>query len=252
MFTIPTWLIVILAIAAAVCMGISYKKKDDPKFKPLAIVAVLILIVCAYAFIDNEIGIGRDNLKTREAKESAERFNEAKVKFLGEHIKSKNPGKIVIVPAGGTNYAKIESAKNQAELVKKYVGSADIKPVDYTRSEEEMAANPQPTVEEFNKFFKANADAKLFIILEPLPMSKDDLVKLEIFAPANKQQIALLDIGDTESIKPLIKSEKVLVAIAGKPDLKPADYEKPAPKDLKKAFDSRYILVTKENVDSIK
>ena len=251
MFTIPTWLIGILALAAAVCMGVSYTKKDNPSFKPLAVIAVLILIVCAYAFIDNEIGIGREPLKTREAQESAARFNEAKIKFVGEYIKSKNPGKIVIVPAGGTNYAKVESAKNQAELIKKYVGDAEIKPVEFTRTEEEMAANPQPTVEEFNKFFKDNKDAKLFIMLEQLPMGPE-VMKLEIFSASNKQQIALLDIGDAATMKDFIKSEKILVTVTGKEGLKQEDYEKVAPKDLKQAFDARFVLVTKENADSIK
>ena len=140
--TIPTWLIAILAIAAVVCMVVSYIKKDNPKFKPLAVVAVIILIVCSYAFIDNSIGIGRENLETRTQQESAKRFNEAKIKKVAEYIKSKNPGKIVIIPQGGSEWAKNEYAKEQAELVKKYVGDAEIKPVEYTRKPEEAPAEP--------------------------------------------------------------------------------------------------------------
>ena len=248
---IPTWLIVLLALAAAICMGISYKRKDDPKYKPLAAVAVVIMLVCAYAYIDNEIGIGRDNLTTRQHQASAERFNEAKVKFFGEYIKSKNPGKIVIVPAGGSDYAKNEYSVKQAELVKKYVGDAEIIPVDYSRSEEDMAANPMPTNEEFNKFFKANKDAKLFIILEQLPMGME-MLKLEVFKPSNKQQVALLDMGEVEIIKNFFKVDKILVTVMGKSGLTQEDYEKTAPKDLKEAFDARYELVTKENADKIK
>ena len=251
MFTIPTWLIVLLALAAAVCMGISYKKKDDPKFKPLAVVAVIFLLICAYAYIDNEIGIGRDNLATRQQQESANRFNEAKVKFFGEYIKSKNPGKIVIVPQGGTNYGKNEYAVKQAELLKKYVGDAEIKPVDYTRSEEDMAMNPMPTIEEFNKFFKANKDAKLFIILEQLPMGPE-MLKLDIFKPGAKQQVALLDMGEVQMLKPFFQNGTILVSVIGKSGLKPEDYEKPAPSDLKAAFDARFELVTKDNIDKIK
>ena len=250
MFSIPTWAIVILALAAAVCMGISYKKKDDPKFKPLAVVAVIFLIICAYAYIDNEMGIsGNGSLKERQFRASAERFNEARIKFFGEFIKSKNVGKIVIVPAGGSDYAKNESAAKQAKLVKQYVGDAEIIPVDYTRTEEEMAANPQPTVEEFNKFFKANKDAKLFIILEQLPMD-GNLGKLEVFKAGNKQQVAFLDsMTENKILQGLFKAGKVLVTVTGKAGLTLEDYEKLAPKDLKEAFDARYELVTKENAD---
>ena len=248
--TIPTWLIAILAVAAIACMVVSYIKKDNPKLKPLAVVAVIILIVCSYAFIDNTIGIGRDNLETRTQQESAKRFNEAKIKKVAEYIKSKNPGKIVIIPQGGSEWAKNEYSKAQAELVKKYVGDAEIKPIEYTRKPEEAPAEPGPTVEEYNKFFKANADAKLFILLEALPMGAE-VTKLEVFK-SDKQKVALLDMGDIETLKPYFKSELILVAVGGTQGLKEADYQKPAPEDLNAAFDARYELVTKDNIDKIK
>ena len=53
----PTWLIVILAIAAGIGMAVAAKKKEDPKFKPLAIVGVIVLLACAIFHIDNQIGI---------------------------------------------------------------------------------------------------------------------------------------------------------------------------------------------------
>lgn len=260
--TIPSWLIIILALAAAVCMVVSYVKREDPKFKPLAVVAVVILIFCACVYIDNETGYpfnGGNTLESRLSTESAKRFNEAKIKKVAEYIKSKNPGKIVIIPQGGSEWAKNEYAKEQAELVKKYIGDAEIKPIEYTRdmNDPNVAAEPGPTVEEFNKFLKANQDAKLFIILESLPGIGDvtRLYALDIFniaKNAGKQKVALFesfgDGNEDQFIKPLFKADIILVAVKGKAGLKPEEYEKPAPKDLNEAFDARYELVTKESL----
>ena len=249
----PTWLIVILAIAAGVGIGVAAKKKDDPKFKPLAVVCVLVLLACAWFHIDNQVGIFGDNLETRNQRESAERFNEARVKKMCEYIKSKNPGKIVIIPSGGSDYAKNEYSKKQAELVKKYIGDAEIKPVEYTRTEEEAAAGPMgPTAEEWNKFFKANADANLFVVLEQLPMDEIGIYKMEIFRGKSKQKLALFDLGDVKMMKPFFESEVILVSVTGKAGLKSEDYEKLAPKDLEEAFKARYELVTKDNIKNIK
>ena len=237
----PTWLIVILAIAAGIGMAVAAKKKEDPKFKPLAAVCVLVLLVCAFMHIDNQIGVFGESKEVRDQQSSAARFSEARIKALCEYVKSKNPGTIVIIPSGGSNYAKNEYSMKQVELVKKYIGSAEVKPVEYTRTEEEMAMNPMPTAKEWNAFFKANPDANLFIVLEQLPMGQD-ILKLDILKKKGKQKLALMDMA----------GNIVLVSINGKPGLKQEDYEKLAPSDLDEAFKMRYELVTKENVDSIK
>ena len=250
----PTWLIVILAIAAGIGMAVAAKKKEDPKFKPLAAVCVLVLLVCAFMHIDNQIGVFGESKEVRDQQSSAARFNEARIKALCEYVKGKNPGTIVIIPSGGSNYAKNEYSMKQVELVKKYIGSAEVKPVEYTRIEEEMAMNPMPTAKEWNAFFKANPDANLFIVLEQLPMGQD-ILKLDILKKKGKQKLALMDMGDPMFIKPFFSDKAgniVLVSINGKPGLKQEDYEKLAPSDLDEAFKMRYELVTKENVDSIK
>ncbi|MBR2439653.1 MAG: hypothetical protein IKB25_05615 [Lentisphaeria bacterium] len=250
----PTWLIVILAIAAGIGMAVAAKKKEDPKFKPLAAVCVLVLLVCAFMHIDNQIGVFGESKEVRDQQSSAARFSEARIKALCEYVKSKNPGTIVIIPSGGTNYAKNEYTMKQVELVKKYIGNAEVKPVEYTRTEEEMAMNPMPTAKEWNSFFKANPDANLFIVLEQLPMGQE-ILRLDIFKKKGKQKLALMDMGDPMFVKPFFSDKAgnvVLVSINGKPGLKQEDYEKLAPSDLDEAFKMRYELVTKDNVDSIK
>ena len=252
----PTWLIVVLAIAAGVGIAISAKKKEDPKFKPLAVISVIVLLACAFFHIDNQMGVFGESKEVRDQQASAARFNEARIKALCEYVKGKNPGTIVIIPSGGSNYAKNEYSMKQVDLVKKYIGNAEVKPVEYSRSEEEMAMNPMPTVKEWNDFFKANKDANLFIVLEQLPMGQD-ILKLTILKSKGKQKLALMDMGDPMFVKPFFKAKKegeeiVMVSINGKPGLKQEDYEKLAPSDLDEAFKMRYELITKENVDNVK
>lgn len=250
MFYLPTWLIIILAIAAGIGMAVCAKKKEDPKFKPFAVICALVLLVCAYSYIDNEIGIGRDNLDTRIQQASANRLQEAKIKTFCEYIKAKNPGKIVIVAPGGKDYAKNEYTMKQIDLVKQYLGSGDVKALDYVVNENEPAPM-EVKVADWNKFFKANTDANLFVILEQLPMNPDEILRLDAFS-SGKQKVALMDMGDVVALKPFFKRGTIMVSVTGKSGLKQEDYEKPAPEDLKEAFDARYIIVDQKNIDSIK
>ena len=55
-----------------------------------------------------------------------------------------------------------------------------------------------------------------------------------------------------DALKAALRKDTILVSVIGKSGLKPEDYEKPAPSDLKAAFDARFELVTKDNIDKIK
>ena len=129
--------------------------------------------------------------------------------------------------------------------------SAEIKALDYVRAENEMAMMPGATSKEFNDFFKANADATVFVLLENLPFDPMDAAKLSIWKAKGKQKIALLN-GDVSMLFPYFKMDIVTAAVVSKPGLKEADYEKLAPEDLNQAFGMRYLLITSKNIDQHK
>ena len=47
------------------------------------------------------------------------------------------------------------------------------------------------------------------------------------------------------------KKGTIAGAVVMRPDLKQEDFEKNAPKDLKEAFEARYVLITPENIDAM-
>lgn len=248
----PTFLIVIIGIAAFIGMIVCSKKNDKPQAKPLAGLCLAILLVCAGFYLHNNGIFTGEDKDTRDQRASYGRFEESCAKALGEYVaKNYASSKIVIVAAGGKDYAKNESQKRRADLLKKYIPSAEIKALDYVRSETDMAMMPGATAKEFNDFFKANADASLFVLLEDIPYDPSQAGKLSIWKAKGKQKIALFS-GDISMMYPYFKQDIVVAAVIAKSGLKEADYEKLASENLDEAFGMRYILVTSKNVDQHK
>lgn len=248
----PTGLVVLIGIAAFIGMIVCAKKKENPKAKPLAGLFLAILFVCAGMYLHNNGIFTGEDKSTRDQRESYSRFEESTAKALGDYVsKTHASSKIVIIAAGGTKYAENPSQVRRAELVKKYIPKAEIKPLNYVRAESEMGIMPGATAKEFNDFFKANADTEVFVLLEDLPFDPAEMVKLSIWKAKGKQKIALLNT-DVSMLGAFFKQEIITAAVVSKPGLKEADYEKLAPEDLNKAFGMRYLLITSKNVDQHK
>ena len=250
----PTALVVIIGVAAFVGMIVCAKMKEKPQAKPLAGVFLAVLIVCAGMYLHNNGIFTGEDKATRDQKASYARFEESTAKALGEYI-AKNYGssKIVIVAAGGADYQKNPALVKKAENVKKYIPSAEIKNLGYTRNEHEMAAMPGATAKEFLDFFKKNADVGMFVLLEDMPydMAQSGAILKFLVESNGKQKIAVFN-GDVSSFYPFIKKDFVAAAVVTKPGLKEEDYEKLASENLDEAFGMRYILITPKNVDQYK
>jgi hypothetical protein len=248
----PTGLVAIIGIAAFIGMIVCAKKKENPKSKPIAGLCLAVLVVCAGMYLHNNGIFTGEDKETRDQRSSYARFEESTAKALGDYITQNfASSKVIIVAAGGTKYAENPSQLSRAEMVKKYIPSAEIKALDYVRAENEMAMMPGATSKEFNDFFKANADASVFILLENLPFDPMDAAKLSIWKAKGKQKIALLN-SDVSLLFPYFKMDIVTAAVVSKPGLKEADYEKLAPEDLNQAFGMRYLLITSKNIDQHK
>ena len=245
----PTGLVAVIGIAAFIGMIVCAKKKESPKAKPIAGLFLAILIVCAGMYLHNNGIFTGEDKATRDQRASYMRFEQSCAKALGEYVaKNHSSSKIVIIAAGGREYAKNESQKRRADLLKTYIPSAEIKALDYVRNENDMAGMPGATAKEFNDFFKANQDVGVFVLLEDLPYDPSQLIKLSIWKGKGKQKIAIMS-GDVSMLAAQFKADIVTAAVVSKPGLKEADYEKLASENLDEAFGMRYLLVTSKNID---
>lgn len=127
--------------------------------------------------------------------------------------------------------------------------------------EEDMMAY---TAEDFNKVIEANSDCDMMILLVQLPHSEDELFDMDPFLmiedPKNpghlikdpKKDYPLVGvfngfIGNSETLF----YDQLLGAMSmWRPN--PTIDENPVPDDLQVAFDKRYMLVTKNNIDDIR
>lgn len=250
----PTALIVIIGIAAFIGMIVCAKMKEKPQAKPLAGLFLAVLVICAGMYLHNNGIFTGEDKETRDQRASYARFEESTAKALGEYI-AKNYGssKVVIVAAGGADYQKNPTLVKKAENVKKYIPSAQIQDLGYTRNENEMAMMPGATAKEFVDFFKKNADVGVFILLEDMPydIAQTGIILKHLFDSKGKQKIAVFN-GDISSFYPFIKQDFVTAAVVSKPGLKEEDYEKLASENLDEAFAARYLLITSKNVDQFK
>ena len=249
---LPTWLVIIVTLAAFVGMIVCASKKENPNSKPIAAVCLLVLLGGAFIYLDNQ-GIFRASKEERDMMESAERFEESRLKTLADYL-NQNYGsnKIIIVAAGGTNWEQNEYNKKRVDRIKKYLPNAEVKALNYVRNENEMAAMPGATAKEFNEFFKANGDA-IYVLLEDLPFDPRELGKLSVWKSKGKQKLALLS-GEISTLGFFFKGAKpgeeiIVAAVVGKTGLKEADYEKIAPTNLDEAFGMRYVMITTKNID---
>ena len=103
----------------------------------------------------------------------------------------------------------------------------------------------------FDKLVHENSECRLLVTLVGIPLrfresalwKKEDAPKLALLLPDWRM------IGDGPAIRFAFKSGKIAAAVLNKPGAPPDDNRAAA--DYKQDFDSRFLLVTSENIDEI-
>lgn len=117
-----------------------------------------------------------------------------------------------------------------------------------TRSGMPMPLYMSMSAEDFDTAVERYPDTSIVISTIGLPVN---LNSLRLLQNENAPRLVLLGLpsGPIPGLMKLIQTGKVLAVVFSHPE---ARYDVPAPKDRKKAFRIRYILVTKENLDQYK
>lgn len=230
-------------IAMIIC---NKKQKTNPAMQPIAFVMFVLVLVCAGGLL-NTMGFFGGTQSSLVSNEMA--FARSRGFKAGKFLAQVAPGKKVlyIAPPG---FAENESEQNTIAGLKEGYGSENIvvdtimppdaPPVDAMMYEEYMSAKVMDEV--INKY----SDAGVIVTAIGLPM---DAGKMEYFKSSSDRPALFLMNGGQVSgraIAALIKKGDIAGMVATSPN---AQYEVKAPGDPEEAFDIRYMLIDKNNVE---
>lgn len=185
------------------------------------------------------------------------KFAKAASIMLGRDLAKRYPGKKVLIVVE-KNYEKSNRQKEMIDGIKDGMGLAlTVGAIDYVKvPPPEGVTNPEELemmpmwemmkAEHFDNLIKEHPDCNLIVSLIGLPY---DVGEMSIWTMDEKERpkVALL-FADVHALKRAIQAD-YLIALTYKPGVKFS--EDPAPKDPQKAFDLRYIILSKENVDKV-
>ena len=226
----------------------SKKQRTNPSMQTVAVI-IFVFVVIAGILLMRDLGVfGVNNSKRFETERT---FYASRGFVAGDYLKTLKPnGKLVILAE--PDYATNETVKRLVEAVKDGYGSnvvitsLDLPPV---QNEMDMPMSMRMRAKDFDKFFEKHSDAAAVISAIGLP---EDAVRMKYWKSSKDKRpvfFLLYDSGLVSGIGTLIKKGDIAGLVISSPK---ANYEASAPSDPKKAFDIRYILVTKDNVDQYK
>ena len=158
----------------------------------------------------------------------------------------------LVVASGGNAWEK--QPNKLVEYVKKYITGANVSvkglPYDVPENDTGMMVEEYMNAKYFNQLFDENKDVDVFVMTLSLPYDPSQMAKIKLWNQKNPPKLVLIN-ADVNFLGAEIKKGTIAGAVVMRPDLKQEDFEKNAPKDLKAAFEARYLLITPENIDAI-
>ena len=241
--------VALMAVGLIGMIVCSKKQKNNPAMQPVAIVLFLVVLASAIMLLKEMDIFGGGNSSILQ---SEMRFAESRGVKVAKFAAPLAGGKKVLFIADQT-YTQGDLGKRVVDAIKESCGGNLV--IDSIPAPKDAADNGIP-VEEYMKakdmdaLLAKHTDAAVIITNIGLP---SDARKMKYFkTPADKRaKLILLNSGfvDKFDFVKHIKNGDISAIVVTAPKVK---YDIKAPKDYGKAFDIRYILVTKDNVDQFK
>lgn len=240
-------ILVILMVASLVGMIICNKKQDIvPIAKPVAMLLMVVVLVCA-VFLMKELNVFGGEQQAAITRENKYYVSQAFV--AGEYIKNKlEAGKVLVLADSG--YENDQRLPGFIEELKKGMGGGEVV-IDTVTVPNFNPEMPEPlsevmTAKDFDAAVAKNADAKVIVSLIGLPRDAGRLKALKDAIDKKGPAIVLIGYVSESGMGRAIASGAVSALITSSPT---AVYDdKTPPRDMKEAFNIRYILVDKENL----
>ena len=226
----------------------SKKQRTNPNMQTFAVI-IFVFVVIAGILLMKDLGVfGVNNSKRFETERT---FYASRGFVAADYMKQLKPnGKLVLIAE--PDYATNETTKRLIDAIKDGYGSnvvVDTLDIPAPKSDMDMPMSMRMRAKDFDKFFEKHSDAAAVISAIGLP---EDAVRMKYWKSSKDKRpvfFLLYDSGMVSGISTLIKKGELAGIVISSPK---ANYEVSAPGDPKKAFDIRYVLVTKDNVDQYK
>lgn len=246
-------LMVIGLVGIIVCQK---KQKTNPNAQALAFVFLILILAGAGCMLWKTGMLGGDPEMDRIISNEVT-FTKARSQAIAEHIGKTWAGQKVVVITD-PNVAQSPISKAAVESMQEFLKKAgmDVASVEALNIPESSPENPVPmenavTAKLYNDIFNANKTVGVFVIMSQMPFSVSELKKMNCWSFDGKKQRVVVVSGEIMNLKGLIAAGKIGAAVAMKNTPAAVDPDKDAPKDLKAAFDVRYLLVTPQNVKQV-
>ncbi|MBQ7206549.1 MAG: sugar ABC transporter substrate-binding protein [Lentisphaeria bacterium] len=245
---VALWVIV-MAVGLVGMIVCSKKQKTNPAMQPVGILLFIVVLIGAVMLLKSMdvFGGGSSSVLNSEM-----RFAESRGVKIAKYVAGIAGGKEVLFIVD-KNYEQGDLGKRVVEALKKNCGGTLV--LDSIPVPADAEANGTP-IEEFMK--ASHMDALLAkhpnaaVIVSNIGLPQDAAKMAYFKAPAAaRPKMVLMNAGfvtNFDFLKALQKGD-IEAVIVTSPSAK---YDIKAPGDLDKAFDIRYVLVTKANADQYK
>lgn len=241
--------VAVMAVGLIGMIVCSKKQKTNPAMQPVAILLFLVVLAGAVMLLKSMDVFGGGNASILE---SEMRFAESRGAKVAKLTAGLAGGKKVLFIAD-KNYEQSELGKRVVEAIRENCGGTLV--IDSIAIPAKLADQGIP-VEEFMKakdmdaLLAKHADAGVVISNIGLPQ---DAKRMKFFSTpaANRPKMILMNTGFSNGFdfRKALEKGDISAIIVTSPAAK---YDVKAPSDADKAFDIRYVLVTKDNVAQYK
>lgn len=238
-----------MILALVGMIACSKKQKTNPAMQPVAFVLFILVVIGAIMLLkEMEIFGGTSSLLQNELK-----FYYSQGSKVGQYLgKTNGNKKVLFVTEPGFN--ENENLKGLVEAFKKGYGAnnvvVDTVTVPGAKVEEGMPLYMMMKAKDFDALLAKHADAQVVVTTIGLPT---DVGRMDFWkTPVEKRPVMFLlgmPNGQVEGLAGAIAKGDIAGVVISNPN---AQYDLKAPGDADKAFDIRYILVTKDNVEQYK
>ena len=235
----------------------SKKQATSAIAKPLAVVLMLVVIVCAVVVLMKTGVVGDQGTQRIIANELT--YAKAGYFMLGKQLAEKASGaKTLIIAekarANDTRTPELLQAFKDGAAGKLKIAATATPTVTWPEGKQPkpeemdmMPMNEMLKAKDYNDVISKYPDCNLIVSFIGLP---NDVQNLNVWSmpPDKMPKLGLINCN-YQNLKTAIQSGAVLAVVGINPTAK--FDEQPAPKEQKAAFDRRYILITPENVVQI-
>ena len=246
---------IVMFIALVGMIVCSKKQKTNPNAQPVAIALLIIVVVCGFMMMYKTGVFGGGGAE--QFRQIEDKYHASQGNVLGKFI-AKNFADQKILLVAERNYSKDPRVNILVESIKEGMGGkADIQvdtvdlanPPKVPQGAPEMMDMPlfeTMTAKDFDNALQKHPDCTVVVSTIGLPRDNAKM-KLWTMDVAKRPKLMLMGAADLRGIADQIKKDLVAAVITISPDAKFT--EDAPPSDPQKAFDIRYVLVNKANLD---